>query len=76
MRHAGLGDAPRTLIEDLARIKSGDVTLRARAQCGGLERQITLRCVTEPDEAQAVLLHRLGLTLPRRLRRLDNVNQT
>jgi transposase len=75
MYHAGLGDAPRTLIEDLARIKSGDVTLRARTQRGGPERQITLRCVTEPDEAQAVLLHRLGLTLPRRLRRLDNVNQ-
>ena len=35
------------------------------------ERRITLRCVTEPDEAQAMLLKRLGLTLPRRLRRLD-----
>jgi transposase len=75
MRHAGLGDAPRTLIEDLARIKSGDVTLQARAPRGGSPRQITLRCVTEPDEAQAVLLHRLGLTLPRRLRRLDTVIQ-
>jgi len=72
MRHAGLGDAPRTLIEDLARIKSGDVTLRARSPRGGPERQVTLRCVTEPDEAQAVLLHRLGLMLPRRLRRLDD----
>ena len=34
---------------------------------GGPERQITLRCVTEPDEAQAMLLHRLGLSPPRRL---------
>jgi transposase len=75
MRHAGLGDAPRTLIEDLSRIKSGDVTLQARSPRGGPQRQITLRCVTEPDEAQAVLLHRLGLTLPRRLRRLDTVIQ-
>ena len=75
MRHGGLGDAPRTLIEDLARIKSGDVTLQARAPGGGPHRQITLRCVTEPDETQAVLLHRLGLTLPRRLRRLDTVIQ-
>jgi hypothetical protein len=75
MRNAGLGDAPRTLIEDLAKLKSGDVVLRARPPCGGLERQITLRCVTEPDEAQAALLNRLGLTPPRRLRRLDNLIQ-
>jgi len=75
MRNAGLGDAPRTLIEDLARLKSGDVTLQARCPRGGPERQITLRCVSEADEAQAVLLHRLGLTLPRRLRRLDTVTQ-
>ena len=75
MRGAGLGDAPRTVIEDLAKLKSGDVVLRARSPRGGPERQITLRCVTEPDEAQAVLLHRLGLTPPRRLRRLDILNQ-
>jgi transposase len=67
MRNGGLGDAPRTVIEDLAKIKSGDVTLRARRLTGDLERKITLRCVTEPDEAQALLLRRLGLTLPRRL---------
>jgi len=75
MRGAGLGDAPRTVIEDLAKLKSGDVVLRARSPRGGPERRITLRCVTEPDEAQAVLLHRLGLTPPRRLRRLDDLNQ-
>ena len=33
------------------------------------------RCGTEPDEAQATLLRRLGLRLPRRLRRLDEVFQ-
>lgn len=73
MRAAGLGDAPRAIIEDLAKLKSGDVVLRARSPQGGPERHITLRCVTEPDEAQAVLLHRLGLTPPRRLRRLDQI---
>jgi hypothetical protein len=41
----------------------------------GLERRIALRCVTEPDEAQKVLLDRLGLTPPRRLRRVENLNQ-
>jgi transposase len=72
MRGAGLGDAPRTVIEDLAKLKSGDVVLHARARGGGPERQITLRCVTEPDAAQALLLHRLGINAPRRLRyRID-----
>ncbi len=75
MRKAGLGDAPRTVVESFSQIKSGDVTLRARRQSGGPERQITLRCVTEPDEAQSVLLQRLGLVPPRRLRRLDNIDQ-
>lgn len=70
---AGLGDAPRTIIDDLAKLKSGDVVLNARSPQGGPERQITLRCVTEPDEAQAMLLHRLGLSPPRRLRRLDEI---
>ena len=36
---------------------------------------VRLRCVTEPDEAQKVLLHRLGITLPRRLRRIDEFAQ-
>ena len=75
MQASGLGTAPRTVIDDLAKLKSGDVVLEARAPRGGPQRQITLRCVTEPDEAQAVLLHRLGLTPPRRLRRLDHHNQ-
>jgi transposase len=71
MRNAGLGDAPRTLLDELASLKSGDVTLAARSPHGGPTRRIALRCVSEPDPSQAVLLHRLGLTLPRRLRRLD-----
>ena len=70
---SGLGDAPRTVIEEFAKLKSGDVRLAARSPGGGPERAITLRCVTEPDQAQAVLLHRLGLTPPRRLRRLDEI---
>jgi hypothetical protein len=72
MCNAGLGAAPRTLLEALAKLKSGDVTLTARRTTDGQPRRITLRCVTEPDEAQTILLHRLGLRLPRRLRRLDD----
>ena len=74
MRGAGLGDAPRTLVEELAKIKSGDVLLPARL-ADGSERTIGLRCVTTPDEAQKVLLHRLGLRLPQRLRRVDEIER-
>ena len=72
MRRGGLGDAPRTLLEEFAKIKSGDVVLPAR-WADGRQRTICLRCVTSPDEAQKVLLNRLGLTLPQRLRRIDEV---
>ena len=71
MQRSGLGDAPRTLLEEFAKIKSGDVVLQARSQHGGPVRTVRLRCVPEPDPAQKVLLSRLGLTLPKRLRRLD-----
>lgn len=74
MHRAGLGDAPRTLIDELAKIKSGDVVLPAK-MADGSHRTIHLRCVTTPDEAQKVLLNRLGLKLPQRLRRIDEVNQ-
>lgn len=75
---AGLGDAPRTLLSELANLKSGDVVLPARdsrKSTGDPNRLIRLRCVTEPDPAQTELLHRLGLTLPRRLKRLDELRQ-
>jgi transposase len=71
MQRGGLGDAPRTLLEEFAKIKSGDVVLQARSCQGRPSRTIRLRCVPEPDPAQKVLLSRLGLTLPKRLRRLD-----
>jgi transposase len=74
MRSAGLGDAPRTLVEEFAKIKSGDVVLKAR-RIDGREHAISLRCVTTPDKPQKVLLNRLGLTLPQRLRCLDEVAQ-
>jgi transposase len=73
MHRAGLGDAPRTLLEELAKIKSGDVLLPTVSKNGQPNKTIRLRCVTEPDVGQKVLLHRLGVQLPRRLRRLDEV---
>ena len=75
MHRAGLGDAPRTLLEEFAKIKSGDVVLPARGRAGQGDRRIRLRCVTTPDPAQKVLLNRLGLTLPQRLRCIDEIVQ-
>jgi transposase len=60
---AGLGNAPRTILEELARIQSHDVVLPTATH--GV---IRLRCVAQPDTAQATLLDRLGLVLPRRMR--------
>jgi transposase len=74
MRNAGLGDAPRTLLYDLTKINSGDIVLPAET-AAGVRKTVRLRHVTEPDAAQAVLLARLGLTLPRRLRRFDELLQ-
>lgn len=75
MRRAGLGDAPRRLLEEFTRIKSGDVVLPARTSNSHTSKMVRLRCVTTPDEAQKVLLNRLGLSLPQRLRRIDQIAQ-
>ena len=60
---AGLGNSPRTILEELARIQSHDVVLPTTTHG-----EIGLRCVTQPDPAQAALLDRLGLVLPKRMR--------
>jgi hypothetical protein len=66
---------------ELAKIKSGDVVLPLRCpghlpkgdQTSVPERVVGLRCVTAPDEAQKVLFHRLGVTLPQRFQRMDEL---
>jgi transposase len=68
MSHSGLGDAPRSLLDEFAKIRSGDVVLPTKSSAGDNGRVVRLRCVTEPDAAQKMLLQRLGLNLPRRLR--------
>jgi len=62
---AGLGNSPRTLLEEFARVHSTDVVLPTASEP---QRELRLRCVVRPDSAQAALLHRLGLRLPERLR--------
>jgi transposase len=66
-QRAGLGNSPRTILEELARIQSHDVVLPT-APNG----QVRLRCVAQPDVAQAALLDRLGIILPKRMRLPDD----
>jgi transposase len=63
---SALGNSPRTVLEELARIQSQDVILPTATHG-----EIRLRCVTQPDAAQAALLERLGIVLPKRMRLAD-----
>ncbi|MBI3680261.1 MAG: IS1634 family transposase [Acidobacteria bacterium] len=62
---AGLGNSPRTLLEEFERIRSTDVVLPLTQNPA---RELRLRCVVRPDKAQAILLQRMGLRLPERIR--------
>jgi transposase len=70
-QRAGLGNSPRTLLEELARIQAHDVILPTHTHG-----ELRLRCVTQPDAAQAALLDRLGLVLPKRIRLPDVAAET
>jgi len=68
MKLAGLGDAPRVLVDELHTIRSVDVELQT-LEDGLPGPPLTVRCVTRPDDHQAVLLARLGLELPNQIKR-------
>ena len=59
---AGLGNSPRTVIDELARLQCVDVVLPIEGAS-----EVRLRCVARPDAAQAAILDRMGLQVPRRL---------
>jgi transposase len=65
-KSAGLGDEPRKVLDEIAKVQTVDVILPTR--CG---REIRKRCVARPTEHQAILLHKLGLTLPRSLETVE-----
>jgi transposase len=67
-RRAELGNSPRTVLEEIKRIQCHDVCLPTITHG-----EIKLRCVTQPDELQSMLLDRLGITLPKRLR-IDEID--
>lgn len=54
----------------VVRSKKRDIVLPAES-AGGMRTTVRVRYVTEPEAEQKTLLQRLGLTLPRRLKRLD-----
>jgi len=58
-RQSCLGDEPRRVFDEIARIKTVDVVLPTRS---GLE--IRRRCITRPTDHQAILLQHLRLNLP------------
>jgi transposase len=62
-QRAGLGNSPRAVLDEIARIQSNDVVLPTTTHGN-----IRLRCITQPDPAQAMLLERLGIVLPKRMR--------
>lgn len=68
MQARGLGNSPRKLIGELANIRSLDVILPLQE---GPE--LRLRCVSEPEKSQQILLDRLGIHPPRRINRMKNV---
>jgi len=63
---AGLGNEPRRVFEELKDIRVVDVVLPTRQ---GVE--IRRRCVTKPSEHQEILLEKLGLHLPSRLKTFE-----
>jgi len=64
-RQAGLGNSPRTILDELAHLQSADIVLPT---ANDPRRELRIRCVVRPNKAQAQLLDRLGLRLPDRLR--------
>ena len=69
---AGLGNSPRTILDELGRIQSADVVLPLAEDPS---RKLRIRCVVKPDKAQLLLLDRLGLRLPERLRPPPSISE-
>ena len=61
-KRAGLGNEPRTIIEEIKKLNMADVVLPTKNGS-----QIRLRCVLKPERHLAILLQMLGLVPPLRL---------
>jgi transposase len=71
-KRSGLGNEPRTILEEIKTLTLIDVVLLTRTQI-----QIRLRCISKPEPPLAFLLQRLDLRPPERLElKLKNVVPT
>ena len=61
-KHAGLGNEPRMILEEIKNLTLVDVVLMTRT---GTE--IRLRCISKPEDHLAILLQKLNLKPPERL---------
>ncbi|MDO8636084.1 MAG: IS1634 family transposase [Dehalococcoidia bacterium] len=62
-KRAGLGSEPRKVLDEVAQIKMVDVVMPTKQ--GTVIRK---RCIAQPTKAQAILLQKLGLLLPQRMK--------
>ena len=62
-RKAGLGNEPRRVLDEIAQIKAVDVVMPTKQ--GAVIRN---RCIAQPTKAQSILLQKLQLHLPQRLK--------
>ena len=60
---AGLGNDPRKVLDEIAQIKAVDVVMPTKQ--GAVIRN---RCIAQPTKAQSILLQRLQLHLPKRMK--------
>ena len=60
---AGLGNSPRTILDEFGQIQSGDIVLPTTTG-----EKIRLRSIVSPEKAQKFILQRLGIELPSRMR--------
>jgi transposase len=64
VKRSGLGDEPRRVLDELAKIRLVDVVLPTSS---GVE--IRKRCIARPTDHQEILLQHLGLKLPRQFKK-------
>ncbi len=62
-KRAGLGNEPRKIFDEIAQIKVVDIVMPTKQGT-----TLRKRCIAQPTEAQAILLQRLRLHLPQRLK--------
>jgi transposase len=62
-KRAGLGNEPRVVLDEIAQIKVVDVVMITKAGV-----KIRKRCISQPEKHVGILLQKLNLRLPQRLK--------